>query len=153
MDYKEIEQYFENNQIDDLLGKYKDVFYEVDYHEKLLMNHVLNDINSVREAIQRLSGLYMSLRRPLSIADTAVENGKSRQYHNLKIQHDNEKPDEKFISSSVEREASLSVAPYRRARNLFAAYVESCEKGIGSCQSLLNSLNKEKGLPQGVERI
>ena len=149
MNYKEIEQYFGNNQIDDLLEKYIECFNDVDYYEKLLINHVLNDISGVREAIQRLSGLYMSLRRPYAIAETFIENGKARHYHNLKIKHDNENPDKKIISAALEREASYFVAPFRRARNLFAAYVESCEKGIGSCQSLLNSLNKEKGLPQG----
>lgn len=152
MEYNEIEQYFENNQIDELLMKYKVCFDDVDYHENLLINHVLNDINSVREAIQRLSGLYMSLRRPFAIAETAVENGKSRHYHTLKIQQETTAPDKKLISASLEREASLLVAPFRRARNLFEAYLASCEKAIGSCQSLLSSLKVEKGLPQGIDR-
>ena len=149
LNYKEIESYFNNNNIDDLLKIYEECFNDVDYYETQLIHHKLSDIFSVREAIQRLSGLYMSFRKPLAIATTSIENGKARHYHHLKMKHDTEESNKKFISSSLDREASYLVAPYRRARNLFEAYVASCEKSIVGCQSLLSSLKTEKGLPQG----
>ena len=52
------------------------------------------------------------------------------------------------VAASLDKEASASVEIQRRIRNILEGYVESCAKGIGTCQTQLKRFEfqyKNKG--------
>jgi len=131
----------------ELLNLYQECFDRVDYYEECLRNHVFDNITSVRESIQELSGLLVAFQKPLSISITTLENNKVREYHTLKMETESIEG-KKFMSAPTEREASYRVSGFRRARNTFQGYYAVCDRIVGCFQSLLSSLKQEERRPQ-----
>ena len=95
-------------------------------------------------ALSELTGIYMSLKAVLAIAETEKKNREIRRYNEIKKEIEN--AGTKFVSVSADKEASSYVASYRRLRNIIQAYTDSCEKAISILQSLLKFFTIEISL-------
>jgi len=138
----EIEKYFQQ---DDTLNKVLEALSEdidkIDYWAGLMKQGITVNPEEAKNALNDLTGRFMSLKTALSIAETEKKNRETRAYNQIKIDTENE--GKKFVSASAEKEASGRVADYRRIRNIIQAYVDSCEKALSTLQSLLKYMGEE----------
>lgn len=144
----ELEKKFQSEEtLDGVLGDLEKDFEKVDYWAGVLRSGLVDNPEEANKALGELTGTYMSLRVVLAIAETEKKNREVRQYGQIRI--DTENQGKKFVSASAEKEASAHVAEYRRIRNLILGYKESAEKAIGSLQSMLKDMKREKETMQG----
>jgi len=143
MTYKEIDEHtLSDEKLELLLANYKESFELVDYYSTLFKGGALVQTTEIHDALDKLTGTFMSLNTPYQMLIAKKENEEAIFYEKRRMEI--ESTEKKFVSASVEREASVAVSTLRRVRNIFGAYVSSCEKGISTCQSKLKYLEKEK---------
>ena len=139
----EIEKLFETEvTLDKVLENVKEDFTKVEYWAGVLRSGLVDNPEEANKALGELTGCYMNLRTILAIAETEKRNREVKHYSQLRIDTENE--GKKFVSASAEKESSAYVSSYRRIRNLVLGYKESAEKAIGSLQSMLKDMKKEK---------
>jgi len=85
--------------------------------------------------LDKLTGAYIALETLYSQAEAKKLNEELGAYVTMK--RDLESKGEKVVAASLDKEASLAVADFRRIRAILEGYVEACAKGIGSCQTQL----------------
>lgn len=138
----EIEKLFQDEKgLIEVLNKCEEDFNKIDYYANLLKQRVANNPEQCKSALLELTGIYMSLNPILSTAITEKKNREERYYDSYRIEIENK--GEKFTSAIGERKASLFIAEYRRIRNILQGYVNSCEKGISTLQSMLKYFGEE----------
>ncbi len=141
----ELEQLFQSEEtLDQALQKCKEDFDRVDYYAGLLKSAITDNAEEAKKALNELTGIYVSLKTALAVAESEKKNREIRKYDSIRIKTEEE--GKKFISVSAEREASLYVANYRRIRNYIQAYTDACEKAISTLQSILKYLSEEMKL-------
>ena len=106
-----------------------------------MKNNVTSNPEEAKNALNELTGIYSNLRTALTVAETEKKNREIRAYNQIKI--DAGKAGTKFVSASAEKEASASVAIYRRVRNIIQGYKEACQTSVSSIQSLLKYMAVE----------
>ena len=124
-----------------VLEECKADFELVDYYaNSVLKTKLANNPDEAKGALLVLAGVFSNLSTVLSIAITEKNNRETRAYDTLRIEIEN--AGGKFTSASVEKQASLTVASYRRIRNIIEGYMNGCEKMIVSLQSTLKNEKK-----------
>ncbi len=146
MDIRKLEELFgSEDTLDEILTECKVEFDKINQYAGLMKKGVIDDNPSeAKSALNNLTGVYMTLKVTLAIAETEKKNREIRYYNDKRIKTEN--AGKKFISSPTEKEASTSVASYRRVRNIISAYVDACLKAIGSLQSLLKFMTVDHHL-------
>lgn len=147
MTRKEIEFHFKNGNLEELLEKYDEVFDRVVYYEGCFRNEAIETPHDIALAMNEITALYSSLNIVSKIADAYKINLEDKYYNNRRIEI--EKEGKKSVAGNLEKESSLHVSDYRRVRNIFEAYRDSCDKMIFVLQSSLKSTEREKGLQRG----
>ena len=143
----ELEKKFQSEEtLDAVLEDLKDDIAKVDYWAGVLRSGLVDNPEEANKALGELTGTYMNLRAVLAIAQYEKKNREVRHYGQLRIDIENQ--GKKFVSASAEKEASAHVAGYRRIRNLILGYKESAEKAVGSLQSMLKDMTREKDTMQ-----
>ena len=138
----EIEKIFESEEtLSKVLDLVTEEFERIDYHSGLMRQGITTNSEEALNALSELTGIYMSLKAVLAIAETEKKNREIRKYNEIKKEIEN--TGTKFVSASAEKEASSSVANYRRLRNIIQAYTDSCEKAISILQSITKYLGEE----------
>jgi len=128
--------YFVNTEgLEKLLIDYKDTFEMVDDYGQQLISGVLSAPDDYGLCLDKLTGAYISLEPLYTMAVAYKENEETREWVTLK--RELEAKGEKVVAASLDREASALVSVQRRVRGILEGYVESCAKGIGSCQTQL----------------
>lgn len=143
-----IEEYLQSEEtLSKVLDEIKDDIEKVDYWANLMKDGITLNPEEAKNALNDLTGRFMSLITALSIAETEKKNRETRHYNKIKMDIDNGvRSEKKFVSTVADKEASAVVASYRRIRNIIKAYMESAEKGISTMQSLLKFLSEEAKL-------
>ena len=139
--YREIEDLIEANKIEELLQSYNEIFTVVHYYEQLLMASIISTPNETDNTMKKLGACYSSLNRAYMMLDTLKQKKESEIFLTKKIEL--EKENKKIVAAVVEREVSAEVNVYRRVRNIFFAYKESCDRIISICQSSLKYSDHE----------
>jgi len=138
----EFEQLFKSEDtLDQALLKCKEDFDRVDYYAGVLKSAITENAEEAKKSLNELTGIYISLKTALAVAESEKKNREIRKYDQLRIK--TEEDGKKFVSISAENEASLYVANYRRIRNYIQAYTDACEKAISTLQSILKYLAEE----------
>jgi hypothetical protein len=128
--------YFVNTEgLEKLLVDYKDTFEMIDDYGQQLIQGVLSAPDDYALCLDKLTGAYISLEPLYTMAVSYKENEETREWVTLK--RELEAKGEKVVAASLDREASALVSVQRRVRGILEGYVESCAKGIGSCQTQL----------------
>jgi len=141
----EIEKHFQSEEtLDKVLEALTEDIEKVDYWANVMKQGLTINPEEAKEALNDLTGRFMSLKTVLSIAESEKKNRETRAYNNIRIEKENES--KKFVSASADKEASGRIANYRRIRNIIQAYVDSCEKAISTMQSLLKHMSEEMKL-------
>lgn len=142
----EIEAKFQSvDTLGEVLELCKSEFERIDYYAATVLKSSLSDNpQAVIEALNELTGIYMTLKPVVAISETEKSNREIRQYNVLRIELEN--AGGKFTSASVEKQASEFVSSYRRIRNVITAYLESAEKAISTLQSILKYLITERNI-------
>jgi hypothetical protein len=144
----EIEQLFAKEEtLNKVLEACQEEFLRIDYFaNSVLKSSISDNPEEVIKALNELTGIYMSLKPVVAIAETEKSNREIRQFNVLRIELENSGG--KFTSASVEKQSSDFVANYRRIRNVVTAYLESAEKAISTLQSILKYLTTERNFKQ-----
>ena len=139
----EIENYFQTEPtLSKVLEECKADFELIDYYANdILKTKLANNPDEAKGALLVLAGVFSNLSTILSIAITEKNNRETREYDRLRIESENA-GDKKFVSVQAEKTASVSVANYRRIRNIIEGYMNGCEKMIVSLQSTLKNEKK-----------
>jgi len=141
MTYGQLKDYFDNDTYDELLQLYIPQFDIVDKYAALLQKGDVDNKGSCIKALNELTGVYMDVKKIVEIVEALKTNVELAFY--VEKKRELEAKDSKFVSAAVEREASLSIAEYRRIEHIFEAYLSSTLQGIQSIQSILKALTSE----------
>ncbi len=143
MQYRDIEEFFsDESKLEGILENSLEMFDKIDIIGEKLRKGIITTPVECTLILQELNGIFAFLNPIYKISEVQKKNREERSYVDIKIK--TEKMGNKFVSASTDREASLSVANYRRVRSIFEGYIEICKGLIGSCQSLLKSMQEEK---------
>jgi hypothetical protein len=124
-----------------LLTDYKDTFDMVDDYGQQLIAGILNTPEDYKSCLDKLTGAYVSLEPLYTMAEAKKLNEELQAYVSMK--RDLESKGEKVVAASLDKEASLAVADFRRVRAILEGYVEACSKAIGTCQTQLKRIEFE----------
>lgn len=145
--YKEIFRYLQSEEgLEKLLEEYVKVFDAVDEISDMMVEGVYEGGEQIKSALVRLSGLQGKLRLPTKVLEAEEINRKLRFYMEIRKANGF---GENISSSAAEKEASAKVSKYREVRNIFLAYLETCESKITSCQSVLKHMTQELKVAKG----
>lgn len=147
MRIREIEKLCQSEEtLDKVLDESKELFEKVDYWMNCMRDGLLSSDNpkEVLNSLQELTGIFGLLNTIVAIVGTEKKNRETRYYNKLRMETENE--GRKFVATVGDKQASESVADYRRIRNCVQAYRESCEKAISSLQSILKQIQEEMKL-------
>lgn len=137
-----MKDYFsDSNNLDELLEDYSDVFTMIDDYGQQLRSGILNSPDDYKECLDKMTGAFISLEPLYTRAESYKLNEELRTYVTLKKAIEDK--GEKVVATSLDKEASLSVADYRRVRAILEGYVEACSKAIGTCQTQLKRFETE----------
>lgn len=131
--------------LDKVLEECKETFERIDYYATNMKQGITNNPEEAKNALNELTGLYMTLKTISVIAETEKKNREIKHYNTRRIDIENE-GSKKFTSAPMEKEASNAVASYRRIRNIILGYISSVEKAISTLQSLLKFMGEEMKL-------
>lgn len=151
MEIRKLEKLFKKEDtLDEVLTECKVEFDKINYYAGVMRKGIIDDNPAeAKSALNKLTGIYMTLKSVLAIAESEKKNREIRYYDQKRI--DTENAGKKFVSAPVKEEASASVAPYRRVRNIVSAYVDACLKAISTLQSILKYMAIEHQIKTKVE--
>lgn len=139
----ELEKKFQSEEtLNTVLEYLKEDFEKNDYWAGVLKSGLVDNPEEANKALGEMTGTFSNLRTVLAIAETEKKNREDTYHGKLRIDTENE--GKKFVDATAKKEASAYVASYRRIRNYILGYKESAEKTIGSLQSMLKDMKKEK---------
>lgn len=139
MNIKEIQDFYDSKELNDLLLQLTPTFIEVNNITELFKDGMGAQLAS--NMISKLTGYFMYLNTVLAIAESELRAEEARIFNLKKITLENQ--DKKFVAGAVEKETALEVKDYRRIRNIVEAYVLSCKTGISTCQSIMKTATEE----------
>jgi arginyl-tRNA synthetase len=135
-------KYFESvESLNKLLEDNKDIFEMVDDYGQQFIQGILSTPEDYKDALNKLTGAYLSLMPLYQMAVAYKENEELKYYVTAK--RELEAKAEKVVAASLEKESSAFVEHPRRVRNLLEGYVEASSKGIATCQTQLKRLELE----------
>jgi len=148
MRYDKMVSYFQSTEgLEQLLIDYKDLFDQVDDYGQQLLQGILTTTEDFRGMLNFMTGAYVSLEPLYSIAESTKLNEELKNY--VGIKRELESKGEKVVAANLDKEASLSVADFRRVRAILEGYVLATEKAIVTSQTQLKRLEQdEKYKPQ-----
>lgn len=138
MDYRRIEEYLRNGDLDKVLEGFMPVFEELNkYNDFLISKGDTLDNLKVKRLLMKATGYWGVLDLAYNTVDSFKSDKESKFYCDKKMT--TEKANEKFVSASADKEASAHVNPERRVRNIIESYKNRADKIISSCQSYIKS--------------
>lgn len=137
----------EEETLDKVLDAIKEDFDRVDYWSGVRINNLTDNSEEINKALNELSGVYSNLRTVLGVAETEKKNREVRHKETIRVETEN--AGNKYTDSKATTQASAFIASYRRVRNIIEAYVEACDKHIGTLQSILKDIGRDYKHPQG----
>lgn len=140
-DIFKIENNFQSKETLDEVLKYCNLYFKrIDSCMLQLRRNEVRDPETCQEVLTKLAGYNGALKPVLLVAMTEKKNRETRYYNRRR--EEIEKEGIKFVSTSVDREASGEVADYRRVRNIIEAYTDICDQAISILQSKLKYLGE-----------
>jgi len=135
-------KYFENEEaLDQILVDYKDLFELLEDISQQLLQGIVTTADQYKEILNQTTGAFGTLQPLYSLAIAYKENSELRYYVEKKRELENK--GEKIVATSLDKEASLAVANFRRIRAILEGYVLSSEKIIITAQTQLKQLSQD----------
>lgn len=125
-----------------LLDEYNEQFAFVDEVADQLRSGVIDTPDVVDSTMKQLMGVYASLNTVVFLLDTEYELRLSKEFFRLRIDYDSK--EKKTSDKTVENEAKLNMATWKRVSTVFDGYLNNTEKLISGFQSSLKSLQSER---------
>lgn len=139
MNIFDLERMLEDNNIQEILKSYEEIFSKLDEYSDYLTSGEITPAD-IERLLMRATGYWGVLDLAFNIVDSYKSKLEGEFYCSKKIEL--EKANEKFNSSATEKEASASVNPQRRLRNILDSYKNRSEKIITSSQSYLKHISE-----------
>jgi hypothetical protein len=137
-----MKDYFsDTTKLEDLLKDYSDTFEMIDDFGQQLRSGILSSPDDYKVCLDKMTGAFISLEPLYTRAESYKLNEELRTYVSLKKAIEDK--GEKVVATSLDKEASLAVADFRRIRAVLEGYVEACSKAIGTCQTQLKRFETE----------
>jgi hypothetical protein len=134
--------YFNDTEgLEKLLTDYKEVFDLLDDISQQLLKGIISTVDQYKEILNQATGAYGTLEPLYSQSVAHKENSELRYYVEKKRELEN--AGNKIVATSLEKEASESVAQIRIVRNICEAYVSVAEKIIITAQTQLKQLSQD----------
>jgi hypothetical protein len=138
-----LESYFKDmNGLNDLVTKTQPLFDQVDELGRTLRQGEVNTSMVASECLLKATGLFVYINKVSVMLGAYKKNTELRDY--VARQTKASEAGTKFTASGLEKESSAAVAEWRRARDIYVAYSESCRQIIQSLQSYMKYLNDQK---------
>lgn len=141
----EIKNYLESEESrGKLLVNCKSQFDLIDQWQKELEAGDILTEYEISDAMEKLTAVYVKFHPIAEVIKSAKTNRElnHKEAYFEECEINSKKPN---VSQVNERaRANTEVRALRELRNIFESYAEACEKVIGSCQSRLKNLTKEK---------
>lgn len=129
--------------IETLKGYIQDVADIVDDCTLDFLNDVDFTIDEYQKIQKTLTGCVMYLNPIVNYAQTIKRTESLRKFVDLRTNFVPETVKDKFVATSADKEAELSVANFREVRNMAEAYLKSSESGIYNCRDRVVEKKKE----------
>jgi hypothetical protein len=143
MKYNKMVGYFQSPEgLEQLIVDYKDLFDQIEDYGQQLLQGILTTSEDFKGMLNFMTGSYVSLEPLYSIAESTKLNEELKNY--VGIKRDLESKGEKVVAANLEKEASLSVADFRRVRAVLEGYVLATEKAIVTSQTQLKRLEQDE---------
>ena len=143
-----LESYFESRDtMEQLVVKTQKLFDEVDEIGRALRQGEVNSGQAAQDSLLRATGLFVYINKVAVMIAAHKKNVELRTY--MKLQTAAVEAGSKYTAAGLEKESSAAVADWRRARDIYVAYSESCKQIIQSLQSYLKYLNDQKMMETG----
>jgi len=123
------------------LDECQPMFDKANHFSDLFLNGTLDNPDECTRVLNELTGVYLTLKPIHALAEAKKVNNELIFYKTRK--QEVEAKGEKFVSTSTEKEASLSVALYREIVYVLDAYLSGIEKALSTCQSVLKFKSEE----------
>jgi putative aminopeptidase FrvX len=123
------------------LDECQSMFDKANQFSELFLNGTLDNPDECTRVLNELTGVYLTLKPIHALAEAKKVNNELIFYKTRK--QEVESKGEKFVSTSTEKEASLSVALYREIVYVLDAYLSGIEKALSTCQSVLKFKSEE----------
>lgn len=143
MKYEKMVTYFQSEEgLLELVADYKDLFDQIEDYGQQLIKGILTTADDFKGMLNFMTGAYVSLEPLYSIATSTKLNEELKNY--VGIKRDLESKGEKVVATNVDKEASLSVASFRRVRSILEGYVSATEKAIITSQTQLKRVEQDE---------
>ena len=109
----------------------------VENARKLMFKVNPNNLDKVKEIEIQVTGHFMQLQEIYSRVYSLKKN-KELAYYQLLKNHAESNEKVKFVATSAEKEAALSVADERRVRDYIDGYLKSAAECLKTCRNLIN---------------
>jgi hypothetical protein len=130
------------------LDECQPMFDKANDFSNLFLNGVLDNPTECTRVLNELTGVYLALKPIHAMAEAKKVNNELTYYKTKK--QEVEAKGEKFVSTSTEKEASLSVALYREIVYVLDAYLSGIEKALSTCQSVLKFKSEEMRMTKEI---
>jgi hypothetical protein len=155
----QIEVYFKDEKgLMELLKLCEEKFKVIDSYAQQFEQNLMSTCGEYSTAKEQIAGIKMFLNDIYSEAITWKKNKEQAKYMELKIAIENKPPvddgkgkltKEKFSSAPTEIEASVSVATWRRVRNILEGKINSCWDSLKICEQRIIEIKGENNLNNG----
>jgi hypothetical protein len=152
----QIKKYFETEEgLAELLVLLDEKFEVLNNYSEQLQGNVMTQVHEFVTAKEQVAGIKMFLNTIYSESITWKKTKEQQKYMELKVAIENKAPvidekgkptKEKFSSAPTEIEASVSVAAWRRIRNLLEAYINSCWDSLKIMEQRIIEIKGENSL-------
>jgi len=143
----EYDKYFEKEEnLEQIFIDCKDVIEGLNEYRKQFLANVLTSDADLKTALAFYTGAIQTFHPLFELAQAYKES--QEDYIALKLRNDATESKTKITDAATKTQAHYEVRNYIKVRNLLRAHVNSCEKGISTCQTLLKYVYKESGRVQ-----
>lgn len=144
---QEIEYYFKQNQLEELLSKYQDCFTDINKYEEEFKQGTIITAVTTDKAMKHLGSLFCSLNIVSVLAKIYADDAKTSRINYLRSQYATE--NREVGITELKQQAYEYAKNFNRIQAVFEGYRDNCEKLIFICQSSLKSEERERSLNRG----
>jgi len=140
---KEYSKYFENEEnLQQIFVDYKEIFDVLNEYRSQFLANVLTSEEDLKGALAFYTGAVQILHALYQVAQSYKES--KEDYEALRLRNEATESKKKITDATIKSQAHYNVRSYIKVRNILSAYVDACNKGIITAQTLLKYLRKEE---------
>jgi hypothetical protein len=143
---REYDKYFENEEdLEKIFVDYKDIIETYHSLRNQFLSNIITSEEDLKSALSFYTGAYQTFDGLLATGNAYKES--QEDFEALKIRNESAGKTKKEgapTDAMVKTTSHYAVRNYIKIRNLLETFVNGCDKGINTCQTLLKYVRKEE---------